>query len=40
MEEPEKAWKVKVTVVSMVIRALKAVTTKLDESLQQIPGKN
>uniref|UniRef100_A0A3B3HW39 Reverse transcriptase domain-containing protein n=1 Tax=Oryzias latipes TaxID=8090 RepID=A0A3B3HW39_ORYLA len=38
-EELEKAWKVKVTVVPVVIGALGAVTPKLEEWLQQIPGK-
>ncbi|XP_024121103.1 uncharacterized protein LOC112142083 [Oryzias melastigma] len=38
-EELEKAWKVKVTVVPVVIGALGAVTSKLEEWLQQIPGK-
>ncbi|XP_078808275.1 uncharacterized protein LOC144994388 [Oryzias latipes] len=38
-EELEKAWKVKVTVVPVVIGALGAVTLKLEEWLQQIPGK-
>uniref|UniRef100_A0A8C8DT49 Uncharacterized protein n=1 Tax=Oryzias sinensis TaxID=183150 RepID=A0A8C8DT49_9TELE len=38
-EELEKAWKVKVTVVTVVIGALGAVTPKLEEWLQQIPGK-
>ncbi|XP_078791071.1 uncharacterized protein LOC111949134 [Oryzias latipes] len=38
-EELEKAWKVKVTVVPVVIGALGAITPKLEEWLQQIPGK-
>ncbi|KAK7922439.1 hypothetical protein WMY93_009341 [Mugilogobius chulae] len=37
-EELEKAWKVKATVVPVVIGALGAVTPKLDEWLQHIPG--
>ncbi|XP_051920732.1 uncharacterized protein LOC127600296 isoform X1 [Hippocampus zosterae] len=37
-EELERAWKVKVTVVPVVVGALGAVTPKLDEWLQQIPG--
>ena len=38
-EELEKAWKVKATVVPVVIGALGAVTPKLEEWLQQVPGK-
>ena len=38
-EELEKAWKVKTSVVPVVIGALGAVTPKLEEWLQQIPGK-
>ncbi len=34
----EKMWGVKATVVPVSIRALKAVTPKLGEWLQQIPG--
>uniref|UniRef100_A0A3B5PPD0 Reverse transcriptase domain-containing protein n=1 Tax=Xiphophorus maculatus TaxID=8083 RepID=A0A3B5PPD0_XIPMA len=37
-EELERAWKVKTTVVPVVIGALGAVTPKLDQWLQQIPG--
>ncbi|KAM9816571.1 carbohydrate sulfotransferase 6 isoform X4 [Syngnathus typhle] len=37
-EELEKAWKVKASVVPVVIGALGAVTPKLEEWLQQIPG--
>lgn len=37
-EELEKMWRVKVTVVPLVIRVLCAVTPKLDEWLQQILG--
>ncbi|XP_051931065.1 uncharacterized protein LOC127607055 [Hippocampus zosterae] len=37
-EELERAWKVKVTVTPVVVGALGAVTPKLDEWLQQIPG--
>ncbi|XP_051916213.1 uncharacterized protein LOC127597287 isoform X2 [Hippocampus zosterae] len=37
-EELERAWKVKVTVVPVVVGALGAVTPKLDEWFQQIPG--
>ncbi|XP_055359974.1 uncharacterized protein LOC129603341 [Betta splendens] len=39
-EELEKAWKVKATVVPVVIGALGAVTPKLEEWLQQIPEKH
>ncbi len=38
-EELEKMWKVRATVVPVVIGALGAVTPKLGEWLQQIPGK-
>ena len=38
-EELERAWKVKASVVPVVIGALGAVTPKLEEWLQQIPGK-
>ncbi|XP_076740510.1 uncharacterized protein LOC143418686 [Maylandia zebra] len=37
-EELERMWRVKVTVVPVVIGALGAVTPKLGEWLQQIPG--
>uniref|UniRef100_A0A3Q0S451 Immunoglobulin V-set domain-containing protein n=1 Tax=Amphilophus citrinellus TaxID=61819 RepID=A0A3Q0S451_AMPCI len=37
-EELERMWKVKVTVVPVVIGTLGAVTPKLGERLQQIPG--
>ncbi|XP_054913489.1 uncharacterized protein LOC129377515 [Poeciliopsis prolifica] len=37
-EELERAWKVKTTVVPVVIGALGAVTPKLEQWLQQIPG--
>ena len=37
-EELEKAWKVKASVVPVVVGALGAVTPKLEEWLQQIPG--
>uniref|UniRef100_A0A087XGF1 Reverse transcriptase zinc-binding domain-containing protein n=2 Tax=Poecilia formosa TaxID=48698 RepID=A0A087XGF1_POEFO len=37
-EELEKAWKVKTTVVPVVIGALGAVTPKLEQWLKQIPG--
>ncbi|CAL9694852.1 unnamed protein product [Knipowitschia caucasica] len=37
-EELERAWRVKVTVVPVVIGALGAVTPKLEEWLQRIPG--
>ena len=37
-EELERTWKVKVKVVPVVIGALGAVTPKLEERLQQIPG--
>ena len=37
-EELEKLWSVKVAVVPIVIRALGAVTPKLDGLLQQMPG--
>ena len=37
-EELERTWKVKVKVVPVVIGALGAVTPKLEEWLQQIPG--
>ena len=37
-EELERMWKVKVKVVLVVIGALGAVTPKLEERLQQIPG--
>ncbi|KAF7666334.1 hypothetical protein LDENG_00110960 [Lucifuga dentata] len=37
-EELDGIWKVKSTVVPVVIRALGAVTPKLREWLQQIPG--
>ena len=36
-EEVERTWKVKVKVFPVVIGALGAVTTKLEEWLQQIP---
>ncbi|KAJ0057310.1 hypothetical protein NL108_002264 [Boleophthalmus pectinirostris] len=38
-EELERAWKVKASVVPVVISALGAVTPKLEEWLQKIPGK-
>lgn len=37
-EELEKAWRVKAVVVPVVIGALGAVTPKLEEWLEQIPG--
>ena len=37
-EEVERMWKVKAKVVPVVIGALEAVTPKLEEWLQQIPG--
>ena len=37
-EELEKAWKVKATVVPVVIGTLGAVTPMLEKWLQQIPG--
>ena len=37
-EELEKTWKVKTTVVPVVIGALGAVTPKLEQWLKQIPG--
>ena len=37
-EELERTWKVKAKVVPVVIGALGAVTPKLEEWLQQIPG--
>ena len=36
-EELKRAWKVKASVVPVVIRALRAVTLKLEEWQQQIP---
>lgn len=38
MEELDKRWEVKTTVVQVVIRALWVVTPKLGELLKQIPG--
>ena len=37
-EELEKMWRIKATVVLVVIRVLGAVTHKLGDWLQQIPG--